>query len=299
MKTECVARSAWFVTVRAVPRRRTASNHAPRTTHRARAGKGGFALLAVLWTITALAAVVGLVMASTRLGQQTTVNRILLARGRWAAEACLAIAQARWTQGKIGDTATIDLGRETRCAWRLEDPTAGINVNTAERETLSAVSRQLSAGDSFVVHLLGRRRHNHFFDVSELASLPGYDRRLAPFMTVDGPGTINVSAAAGPVLAALPGMTPEAVERVLMRRAAGRPIASLDDLLADVSGPARAALLARYPDLARLVTFTSPQLRLTGLGWVATSGRDSLRATVELVVVPLPERLAVIRRRMW
>jgi type II secretory pathway component PulK len=262
--------------------------------------KKGFALLAVLWTIAILGTVVGLAMASTRLGHQTTLNRILLARGRWAAEACLAIAQARWAQGKLADTATIDLGRETRCAWRLDDPTAGINVNTAEREMLSAVSRQLSASDSFVAHLLERRRHAPLFDVSELASLPGYEQRLTPFITVDGPGTVNVSAAPGPVLAALPGLTPEAVERLLARRAQGRPISSLDGLVAELSGPAQAALLARYPDLARLITFTSPQLRLTGLGWVGSSGvGGSLRSTIELLVVPLPERLAVIRRRVW
>jgi len=264
----------------------------------------GFALIAVLWTITVLATVVGLAMASTRLGHQTTANRILLARGRWAAEACLAIAQARWAQGKLADTATFDLGRETRCGWRLEDPTAGINVNTADRELmerlLSPVSGQPSAVDSFVRALFDARRRTPVFDVSQLKTFPGHDSSWTQFFTVDGPGTVNVAAAPGPVLAALPGMTPEAVERLLARRALGRPIASLDGLVAELSGPAQAALLACYPDLARLMTFTSPQLRLTGLGWVGSSRTgDGLRSTIELLVVPLPERLAVIRRRMW
>jgi len=262
----------------------------------------GFALIAVLWTITVLATVVGLAMASTRLGHQTTVNRIVLARGRWAAEGCVAIAQARWTQGKLADTATIDLGRGTRCAWRLDDPTALINVNTADREVierlLSAVSRQPSAVDSFVRALLDARRRTPVFDVSQLETLPGHDSSSTQFVTVDGPGTVNASAAPRPVLAALPGMTPEAVERLLARRALGRPISSLDELVAE-SGPAQAALLERYADLARLITFTSPQLRLTGLGWVGSSGAgDGLRSTTELLVVPLPERLAVIRRRV-
>ncbi len=266
--------------------------------------QGGFALLAVLWTITALSAVVGLAMASTRLGHQATVNRILLARGLWAAEACLAIAQARWAQGKLGDSAMIDLGRDTRCAWRLEDPTAGINVNTADREVVerlfSVVSRQSSVVDSFVRTLLEVRRRTPILDVSQLETFPEHDSSWAQFFTVDGPGTVNVSSAPGPVLAALPGMTPEAVERVLARRALGRPIASLDELVAELSGPARDALLARYPDLARVMTFTAPQLRLTGLGWVGSSGAgEVLRSTIELLVVPLPERLAVIRRRIW
>src|SRR5437773_6846399 len=36
-------------------------------------------------------------------------------------------------------------------------------------------------------------------------------------LTVDGAGTINLSAAPAAILAVLPGMTPEAVERVLRR----------------------------------------------------------------------------------
>src|SRR5258705_10766181 len=96
----------------------------------------GFALLTVLWLITTLSAVVGVALATTRLGQRVTLNRIALTRGRWAAEACLAIVQARWAQHRVTDTATIDLGRGMRCAWRIEDPTARVNVNTAEREVL-------------------------------------------------------------------------------------------------------------------------------------------------------------------
>src|SRR6266540_968421 len=109
--------------------------------HRGAAGMNcrGFALLTVLWLITALSSVVGLALAATRLGQRTTLNRIALTRGRWAAEACLAIAQARWAQHRLADTATIDLGRGVQCEWRIEDPTARINVNAAEREVLERV----------------------------------------------------------------------------------------------------------------------------------------------------------------
>src|SRR5438874_2686509 len=105
-------------------------NRTPRMNRR------GFALIAVLWVLTALTAVVGLSLAATRLGQQVTGNRVTLTRGRWAAEACLAITQARWNQEKLGDTTTIDLGRETRCVWEVRDPTASLNVNTVDGEIL-------------------------------------------------------------------------------------------------------------------------------------------------------------------
>jgi type II secretory pathway component PulK len=246
----------------------------------------GFALLTVLWLITALSAVVGIALATTRLGQRTTLNRIALTRGRWAAEACLAIAQARWAQHRLVDTATIDLGRGVQCDWRIEDPTARINVNTAEREVLDRVTKD---ADSIVA----RRRLRPLADLADLNEWPDLDEAL---VTVDGPGTINLAAAPREVLLALPGLSPEAIDRLLARRAVGRSVASLDELAGLLSPGAREALLARYADLARLATFSAPQLKITARG--SLGGAPPFSA-IAVVVVPLPERLAVIRRQMW
>ena len=260
-----------------------------------RQGRGlehGFALIAVLWLITALVSIVGLSLSAVRLGNQATTNRIVLTRGRWAAEACGAIAQARWAQHRFSDTATIDLGRGVRCAWRAEDPTARVNLNVADPEVL----RALGAGEAFVRALVERRRRAPLEAVEEGAELPGFDSTLIGVSTVGGPGTINLNTAPGRVLAALPGLTPEAVDRLLYTREVGRPIANLDELAAQLSPPGRAALLARYADLARTTTFSSPQLELTLSGWVEGSAP---RAQIELSVVPLTDRLAVVRRRQW
>jgi len=48
----------------------------------------GFALLAVLWVLTALTALTGAGLLVARLGSETTRNRSLLARAEWAREAC-------------------------------------------------------------------------------------------------------------------------------------------------------------------------------------------------------------------
>lgn len=263
-------------------------------------GCDGFALLAVLWVVVALAAVVAAGMAATQLGARTTRNRLLLARGRWATEACLAIAQARWADHRLPDTASVDLGRGTRCASQLEDPTAKLNVNTADPDVLGRLARQVltpPAADSFLIAVSRRRRAGPFASIEELRDVPGFAAALLPLLTVDGPGSVNAASASLLVLAALPGVTPEAVERLVSRRLAGRPLAGLDELAAELSPPARAEVFARYPDLARTLTFTAPQLVLTARGWV-DGPEPTLRATIELLVVPLPDRLAVIRRRM-
>jgi len=243
----------------------------------------GFALLTVLWLVTALSAVVGLALAKTRLGQRTTLNRIALTRGRWAAEGCLAIVQARWAQRRLADTATIDLGRGVECRWRMEDPTARINVNTVDREVLDLVTPN---ADSVIAHRRVR-------PLADLREMPGLDPTL---VTVDGPGTVNLSAAPRAVLLALPGLLPEAVERLLARRAVERPVGSLDELAGLLSPTGREALLVRYADLARLATFAAPQLKVTADGGVRG---EPARSTIAILVVPLPERLAVIRRQMW
>jgi hypothetical protein len=49
--------------------------------------------------------------------------------------------------------------------------------------------------------------------------------------------------------------------------------------------------------LARLLTFAAPQYVLTARGWVGRDP-DHLAATIEQLVVPLAERLAVVRQRV-
>lgn len=136
--------------------------------------------------------------------------------------------------------------------------------------------------------------------VRQLGELPCGDPHVLGLLTVNGPGTVNTNAAPAPVLLALPGLGPEAVERLVARREMGRAISGLDELAGELSPPARAALLERYADLARGVTFSAPQLVLIARGWVEDrGGPGQLHATIEILVVPLPERLAMIRRRMW
>ena len=69
----------------------------------------GFALLAVLWTLTAVTVLGGAAMVVARLGAATTRNRILLTRAGWAREACVEILSSRYAyqaaiQAEAGQT---------------------------------------------------------------------------------------------------------------------------------------------------------------------------------------------------
>jgi len=286
----------------------------------------GFALLAVLWTLTAVTAFTGAALAVARLGSTTTRNRVLLARAAWAREACVEILLARWAsppdplsamrRGGTTGLDSVDLGRGTWCSATLEDPSAKLNLNLADRPALVTVLQALmhrsAAVDSLADALLDWRdpdavprplgdessanRNGPFADVWELRYVRGFTdslvTRLTPFITTRGTGVINVNAAPQAVLAALPGITEETVRILIMHRST-RPLRDADALAGLLSPSARATLLASYPEFVRATVFAPPQL----VGLVTGGVRGTpITARVTLTTVPVGGRLAVIRR---
>ena len=278
----------------------------------------GFALLAVLWTLTAVTVLTGAAISVARLGSATTRNRVLLARAGWAREACVEILLASWASppGTTTSLDSVDLGRGTWCSATLEDPSTKLNLNLADRPALvtvlQAVVQRSVAVDSLADAFLDWRdpdavprplgdessgnRNGPFADVEELRYVRGFTdslvARLTPFITTRGTGVINVNAAPQAVLAALPGMTEETVRIVMMHRSTG-PLPDADVLAGLLSPSARARLLASYPEFVRAVVFAPPQL----VGFVTGGVRGTpITARVTLTTVPVGGRLAVIRR---
>jgi type II secretory pathway component PulK len=261
----------------------------------------GVALIAVVWVVAVCAGVVGLGFAGLRQHVLAATNRGILIRARWAAEACLAVWRGHWAVGRSGSD-TVDLGGSVTCRVFATDPTAMVNVNTASANLVrrAALGTGIPAEsiDVFAQSLAAALARAPLEYPQQLTALAGFDPRLTEVLTTVGSGAINLNSAAAPVLFALPGFTGEAVERVLERRAAGRPLVSLGDLTEDLSPVGAGALRDALPDLMRLVTFTAPQLVVTAEGWVKARGQYP-RASVEALVAALPDRAAIIRRRVW
>jgi type II secretory pathway component PulK len=257
----------------------------------------GFALLATLWLIVALTAIVGVGVGIAQLGTLTTRNRIRLARAGWAREACVEILMARYLDDpSVRAVPRVELGRGTWCEARLTDPGAAVHANVAD----SGVLARLFEGEGVIPllrPLLDRRATIPFADTAELrqgGGDPALLDRVLPMLTTRGTGQVNLNVASPAVLAALPGFGEEAARAVVQHRSL-QPLQSLDEVLALVSVSARDGLLAAYPDLARTTTFAPTQLVAIIEGGVAGTPIVS-RAT--LTMVPLPERLAVIRREV-
>lgn len=254
----------------------------------------GFALLAVLWVLTALTALTGAGMIVARLGSETTRNRVLLARAEWAREACGDILLARFAvDASIRNLDLIDLGRGTWCRASLEDPATRLNLNTADRDALVSLFKAVGVQQAIAESVIVRRARGTLYD---LRQVPGLDStgaaRLAPFVTVRGTGVVNVNAAPPEVLRTLPGMTEEGVFLLTARRTL-RPLHSGDELAGLLSRSARAVLLSRYAEFVRTAVFDPPQLIVTLQGGIRGT---PMVARATLTTIPVPGRLAVIRR---
>lgn len=254
----------------------------------------GFALLAVLWVLTALTALTGAGMIVARVGSETTRNRVLLARAEWAREACGEILLARFAvDPSVRTTPAIDLGRGTWCQASLDDPAGKLNLNTADPAALIRLFIAVGIQPAVAESAIALRRRATIYDLTEI---PGVDSalatRLAAFVTTRGTGVVNVTVAPPEVLRLLPGMTEEAV-LVLMDRRTSRPLQSADELAGALSRSGRTALLGSYAEFVRSAAFAPAQLIATVTGSIRGT---PIVARATLTVVPVPGRLAVIRR---
>jgi general secretion pathway protein K len=275
----------------------------------------GVALLAVLWVVTALASLAGVSMAVVRIGARTSRNRLLLGRAGWAREACAEILLARYSaEAGVIALDTVDLGRGTWCRASMTDPAAALNVNLASPDALLQVLRRPALVDAVLdwrdeddlvrpdgaeaawYRERGRAppRNGPLADVAELGLVRGFDdsvlSRVEPLLTTRGDGRINPAMAAADVIAGLPGVDAAAA---FERLVGVSPPRTLDDWLARVPASSRPAMLAQYRALLAATTFVPASLVVTIEGGVRGT---RIVASATLTVVPVANRLAVIRR---
>lgn len=280
----------------------------------------GFALLTVLWLVAALGAVSAAALAVARIGAGASRNRIVSSRTEWAREACAEILLARYAAGdSIASVPTEDLGGGVWCRATLEDAGGRLDLNLASPEALGILIGTDSLTDALLdwrdadtlprrqgaeaawYRLRGRRepRNGPLADVAELALVRGFDSaavaRLRPFVTTRGTTQIDLNTARVEVLATVPGLSPAAIASILARRDIHRPLLGTDDLVSLLAAPAREVLLARFQEFTARAEYRPSRVVVRAEGGI---GADPLRSVEHLTVVPIPGRLAVIRREI-
>lgn len=280
----------------------------------------GIALLATLWVLTTLSVLAAGALLAAREARGEALARIALVRGRWAAEACLAILQGAVARGAdpVGLDST-DLGAGLWCRATVEDPTARIKLDVAQASLLDAAIADPVPAASLLDWIdpddtpraegaeaewyrergLPVPKNGPLADIAELLEVRGFDSatvaRLRSLVTTEGSGHININAASVEVLRLLPGLEAGAALMVA-RRDAGRPARDLDDLLGGLPRSLRSEAASHYADLQGLVSFAPDRLILHLEGHVAESPLVA-RTTVEAA---LPgHRLAILTREEW
>lgn len=286
----------------------------------------GFALLAVLWLIAALAVLVSGGLALARTGLTASGNRVTLMRAGWAREACIEIMMQRGfstngTSHRLEVTRTtgrVDLGRTAWCSLQVDDPSGHINLNLADKATLHRLlgdslsdalldwrdrdsdSRLLGAEADW--YRLKRRllpRNAPLASVKELRLIRGFDSlrvdQLEPLVTVRGHGALNLNTAPPAAIGALLQLPDEVIRLIERQRSSGRKVENLDQLISLTPPSYRPGLLARYQELTQEVVFSPPELVVVVTGGV---GDSPLLSRATLTVVPVADRVAVLRREV-
>lgn len=214
---------------------------------RRRAPRRGVALVLVLWLIVILGGIGAAVISATRDSSRLAANTRALVVARYAAESgieatlaaiddslrALTDSAARHDflnalerRSAGGDSVLLGDGR---FAVAIVDASARLDVNAAPVENLARLfarftdlSRATALAQAIRARIErgGGRTVTPLRSLEELRAIPGADMRVlrlaAPYLTVDGDGTVNRATASDTVMAAAFGELAEAPTRLVL-----------------------------------------------------------------------------------
>jgi type II secretory pathway component PulK len=225
----------------------------------------GFALITVLWVITALSLTVGDVLLLARTGLQVSANRTQLRRAAWAREACEAIVRARFAADSLTRTvARVDLGRDVWCTATLTDLGTVLRVPMAHVGLESDTASSTSADSASDITRTGLR--------------------------------VNVNAASDTVLAARLGLDLVAARALVTQRQAAGPYRVVEVTVNALPPLTARRIMTNYSRFASAITLGPEQFVAQIDGGV---GAHAPTAHALLRMVPAGGRLVVTQRDEW
>jgi hypothetical protein len=124
---------------------------------------------------------------------------------------------------------------------------------------------------------------------------PALDSALDATFDVE-PARLDLSHASPAALASLPGFTDDAIARVLDARREGAASVDLLAISERLTRAARDSLRTHFTELAERTTPAPAAWLLTCR---ASDGQPAVTVVLELLIVPVDGRFAVVRRRTW
>ena len=281
----------------------------------------GFALLVALWLIVAMSTLVALALSEERLNAQAARNRLALTRAAWARDACAAILLAHYAYADpLHGVDSVALGRSIWCSAIVSDPSARLDINRASAEQLRTLFGSDSLADAAIdwrdpddvpsphgaeaAQYLANGKpvpaNRPFGSIAELLLVRGLGRAnldsLSRFLSVGGPGVLNVASADPVLVSTMPGLKPADLTVLRDAAAMGWRAHSLEELIGRLGESRREELASWIPELQATISFQPGELMIEAVGAV---GDSPVRAHATLTGIPLPERLAIVRRVLW
>ena len=214
---------------------------------------------------------------------------------------------------------------EMDCEVEVRAAGAALDVNAADDETLRrlflALGRAPASADSLVDALADWRdaddaprpsgaeadwyrarrlpppRNGDFADVREVLLVRGMDAvpELDTLLSAE-PGRVPLTHGAPAVVAALPGLGPEAAARLVEMRMRGQRVAELAAFTGALSPGAREQAMRHFPALVGAAVAEPEAWIVRGRGAV---GAPPAVSVLEVRLVRAADRTAVVRRRTW
>ena len=298
-----------------------------------RPARGGFALMTVLWVVTAGAVVALAAATAGREAAGASANRVNAARAFWRAHDCAARARAA-VDRELSEGDETDALRRWRmldrlvvidaddCDVRFEAAGTRLDVNNASEEELRALLREVTdtGAEALADALMDWRdvdgipralgaeaewydardrvlpRNGALADPAELRLVRGFEGGAYDSLLTVGPARLSLNTAPLAVLASVRGLSEEVRQRIADERASGRAIGDVLVLAGRVSREAASDLLANYPEIARRTTSDPDAWMLAARGG---AGSPEIRATIEMRLVRDGRRAVALRWRSW
>lgn len=287
-----------------------------RTGCRRPQARAGYALLAMLWLSMGIAALAFAISEAAREALATSRNRIAFAQASWSAHACMAyvhaaVAKAFLQQGdlvrapaplvwhRMGRTLLgTALPPALSCRVSVRAVGSRLDVNAADLATITRFLRRNGVPDARADSAARAVvAHRPFASLREVRMLEGFDgiAALDSLLDVDS-GPVALNHAPPEVLAALPGFTTEAVQRVMEARARDLPFEGFLEVSRALSPAARDTFDLAMPSLVGTISFEPRAWAVTAR---SSAGRPPVTAVLELQIGHSEGRAGITRRRSW
>lgn len=276
-------------------------------------GRGGFALITVLWLILLLGALTSGGIAPIVLDQRASENRVALTRARWAALGCLDLVRARAASRSRLAVDSIALGETVWCETTPLNADERVNPNVADSAGLLRLLESPTMVASFldwideddVARAAGAEsewyrgalrplpRNAPLYDPAELALVRGFEAltpdELERVFTTRGSGRISPNRAPRWALGSISVLSADQIERLMIARDRQTSFVAAEQVTAAIG---LEPTIPEFRELTQRLSFNESERTVVASGRVSL-GTRTIESEIVAVLTQTDDELVV------